>query len=727
MVVKEQFQKMRDRAENWIVGTVRKYGYPPFGRRSYRGRGEEYPAYERQFSPFWIKSIAERQALVNNAIEEKVNQAFRRGFTDWQESWAAKCPNCKREYETLQPFVDQFPEDEDVDTDDIDLTKKRPCPQCDSVEHIKTPDPEDRDEAQQMFDRANMSDGATELLPKRQSSVSQNFIGVCREVAWDIQTFDDGWMIFHRRYYTNKDGKVIDWDFEGVYRAPPYVMRYSTDDDGKMGNEYWICVDCRASSPEDYQPEQSPGRCPECGNRTYECFAYMLNEPNGEPQQFFIQGEFAHDSEFRPTRLYGLSPIISLSDETQTIQKMDAWYRSAYEKRRAPRGAIVISSSNKQATRAWNQEQMQNLNADSQHIPVFMDDTEGGGNPIMWQPLLESPAEMQQMEMRNWFSDRIAAKYGVTSVFQNSSTESSGMSQSLEIVVTNRAVERLQRVFEDTFIPAFIGNIEAPGWEKHLESPEEEDDQAEAQLVGRHLQNARTAQDIGFDIEWTRDDDLDVKSAMIEAPEEGEGEEGDGLAGLFGGSTEQSDEPNDPVPNTSPVNSAEADEEFSNPSDRPTQEEDDIDPAGTTGGDGGRPRDPNEMSGQPRDERKPSTEEPYRRSDGTVTTSTEGYSNAVYGGPVGETIDILRDVRESDDMEKATKIDKIEHAYQTCVSESDGSLPNFEIIEGSVRNRPDTDYRAFKRQNPGNWTQYVDADLFVRDVYQSVEEIINGE
>lgn len=713
MVVRETIESVQERASEWVLKQVSKFSYPPFGRQMYEGGSEQVPAYERSYSPYQIKSIAERQSFVNNAIEEKVQQSFRRGFSEPQKEWAAECQNCKYQFDTLQPFVDQLGDDENVDTGDIDLSKPRLCPECGELATFDKPSQQDRDEIEHYLSRANMQDAADEILPDGQSSVSQTFLGVCKEVAHDIQTFDDGWMLFQRRYRTDPDGKVVDWQFEGAYRAPPFLMRYSTDKSGKMGGEYWLCVECRASNPETYTPEDSPGECPDCGSRMYEVFAYLKDGPNGSPQQFFIQGEFAHDSEYRPTRLYGLSPIISLHDEANALESMDSWFRSAYEKRRAPRGALVINSSNRESVRAWNQEQMNKLSADSQHIPVFMGGGEdSSGSPISWQPLLESPADMQQMQMREAFADRIAAKYGVTNVFQNASAQSTGMSQSLEIVVTNRSVERLQRVFSDTFIPAFMGNIETPGWEIDLKRPEEEDEQAEAQLAGRHLNNARTAQDLGLDFEWTRNDDLDIKPDLIEAPDEEEegGEEGGGLGGLFSSDPDSG-----------------GDGETSNPSDRPTAADDGIDPAGTTSTSGGRPRDPNEMSGQPRDERKPSSDEPMRRSEGTVTTNTPGYSNPTYGGVTGRTIDILRDVRDGDgdDVEKVEQIDKIAQSYNLCVAETDGELPNFERVEGSCRNRPDTDYRAFKRNNPGKWTRYVEADHFVRQVYDTLDQLIN--
>ena len=708
MVERNIIKGVKQKAESFVTGVMNKYAMGAFGRNIRRPERSQEPIYERQFSPFWIKAVAEQQSLVNNSIEEKVNQAFRRGFEDWEKQFEAKCPKCQKEFHTLESFKEQLGSDgEDLNDDDIDLEARRPCPNCGRMTHMIVPDPVDKARAEDKFREANMREYADELLPdNRETSISQSFLQVCKEVGWDIQMFDDGWMIFERTYTLDEDGNVTDFEFDGVTRAPPYLMRYSTCDN-KLGGERWVCLECRAKN-EEYSPQQKPGPCGNCGNRTYEVFAHMLHEPNGEPHTFFINGEFAHDSEFRPTRLYGLSPIVSLADETRALQQMDAWYRVAYEKRRAPRGAIVIKSSNSDSVLSWNQDQLAKLNTDSQHIPTMIDDSDGGGTPISWQPLLDSPAEMQQMQMREWFLDRISAKFGVTAVFQSANAQSTGLSQSLEIVVSNRSAERLQKVFEDTFIPAFVGQIGAAGWERHLKTPEEEDEQALSRLKGSELQNLRVANDLGMEAEWTRNDRVDVKPQKVEPPEEDD--DAGGLGGLFG---------SDPTPDDSPVSS---DDAQSNPSDRPTVDDDGVDAAGTTSTSGGRPKDPNETGGGPSQPDTPTSDKPYNRSSGAVTSATSGYSSAGYSGKPAQVLSVLEEEEDEDeDNDRAEKASRVRRLYNECVEEVNGDLPTYEKIERSVTMRPDKGYRAFKRSNSGMWASRMDTEQFVKQVYEFVD------
>lgn len=645
--IKTPIRKFRQGFENRVVSVMRKFGYPSAGV-GVGGREGVEPPYERQLPPQFIYRMRRKQSLINNAIEEKVNQTFRRGFTNWKRSFVARCGQCNEEFETIEPFRKQLGDDGDkVDEEDIDFSKVRPCPECGELAAMETPDPVEKEEAQQYFDRANMRGRADAFLDgEYQSSVSQTFLEVCKEVAWDIESFDDGWMVFQRDYWTDEEGNIIDWELKAVYRAPPEQMRFIADEEGNKGGHThtrggerkvakWICVECRATQ-EHYTPDKSGDTCSACGAKTYRAFAERLNEVGGDPVEWYIRGEFAHGSEYEPSRFYGLSPIITLWEEARTLEQMDSWYKEAYEERRAPRGAMVVRSSNAESVRSWNQAQMEELKNDPQHIPTFIDDTEGKGQPLTWQPLLEEPAQMQHMQMREWFLDRISAKFGVTAIFQKASPENSGLSQSMEIIVSNRSAMRLKQVFDDVFLPAFVSQIQVEGWEKEVAEIEEEDEAAESDRVGKELQNAKIAQQVGAEVEWTRDDEIDVKPGRLEAPEGGP-EEGDG-----------------PAPGG---------EEGGEGGGMPTNLL-----AGGSGPGGGRPPEPEAMGGAPDSPNGPTQDNPVQMSDNAVTTGDSGYSNARYGGRSDGVIDILDHVEEQLDDESGAAsrdelVDQAEKAY----------------------------------------------------------------
>lgn len=696
-------RKVRQGFENRVASVMRKFGYPSAGAGIGR-RDAVKPPYEREIPPQFLYRMRRKQSLINNAIEEKVNQTFRRGFTEWEKEYVAKCENCNEKFETAEPFKDQLGEDgSSLDAEDIDFSKVRVCPECGEMSAMSTPDPEVREDAQSYFDRANNRGKNDAFLDgNEQSSVSQTFLEVCKEVAWDIQSFDDGWMVFQREYWTDPEGNVIDWELKSVHRGPPEKMRYISDREGNMGGytdnrggerdvAKWVCIECRATE-DHYEPDKSGDECSNCGNKTYRAYAERLNEVGGDPVEWYIRGEFAHASEYEPSKFYGLSPIITLWEEARTIEQMDSWYKEAYEQRRAPRGAMVVRSSNAESVRSWNQQQMEELKNDPQHIPTFIDDTEGNGSPLTWQPLLEEPAQMQHMQMREWFLDRISAKYGVTAIFQKASPENSGLSQSMEIIVSNRSAMRLKQLYDDVFVPAFLSQIQVEGWTKQVAEIEEEDEAAEAKRIGKELQNAKIAQQVGADIEWSRRDTLDIKPGRLEPPEEGPeggapGEEEGGGGGM-------------------PTNLL-AGSGAGGP------------PAGP---DGGAPGKPNPVGGGPDTPNGPTQDSPIQMQDDSMTTGDSGTSNATYGGRRGGVINILDHVEEQLDEDSGASsreelVEQAEKAYNY-------NYNNMGMTAGIVKEYAESDDKTFSdlcEDKYGDWMKQKrtkDATEHLYEIYE---------
>lgn len=613
-------EKIGQKFENAVVGVLRKFGYASAGAQMGRYYREPEPPYERRVPPQWIYMMRRKQALINNAIEEKVNQTFRRGFSEWEKEYVAKCPECEEEFDTYEPFRDQLGEaGQDLNEEDFDFKKPRPCPECGDLTKMVTPDPEEKKRAEKFIRQVNERGRVDQFLEgNQQNSVGQSYLELCKEVAWDIESFDDGWMVFERDYTLNHNGEIIDWDLKGIHRAPPELMRYSTNEEtNKKGGKYWLCPKCRATD-ENYRPQDHGTDCEDCGCKTYRVYAEMVEEPAGDPVEWYIRGEFAHASEYEPGKFYGFSPIITLWEEARTLEHMDRWYKEAYEERRAPRGAMVVRSSNAESVRSWNQQQMEALRHDPQHIPTFIDDTDGNATPLTWQPLLEEPAQMQHMQMREWFLDRISAKYGVTSIFQSASPDNSGLSQSMEIIVSNRSAMRLKQIYDDVFLPAFLSQLQIEGWTVTVNEPEEEDEIAEAERIGKELQNVAAAQQAGLDVEWTHRDAADVKPGMAQPPDD---DMGGGLGGMMGG---MDGGMGGDAGESSPFDSL----------------------GGQTAPGGGRPPEANTVGGEPSTPDEPGVGNEIAYSDNAVTTGDSGYGNATYNGRRGGVINIFDHIRD---------------------------------------------------------------------------------
>jgi hypothetical protein len=215
------------------------------------------------------------------------------------------------------------------------------------------------------------------------------------------------------------------------------------------------------------------------------------------------------------------------------------------------------------------------MREDPNYIPLFMNDSDEEGDPIKFVELLSDPAEMQHMEMRDWFKERISAHYGVSSILMSGSPENSGLSQSMEVEVSEKQAEHFRKILNG-FIDSFLAQLGSPGWTRELEEVKEDDPEQEAQLVGQHLNNAEKALRMDAEVEWTPDDRAEIKSGDLEMPEEGmeDGPGGAGPEGMMGmeggmqgprgpepGSLEPGQDPNAPGPEGERAREGPADED----------------------------------------------------------------------------------------------------------------------------------------------------------------------
>lgn len=520
----------------------------------YGDMNQPEPPYQRHFSPLWIYKIRRESPLMNNAMRQKIWQTFRGGLADWEKAYEAKCPSCEYEFNGYDEFRRQMDDEgKELEEEDFDFESERTCPECENLVQMITPDPEVKEAAKSYFDRANCryEDSAVPLEPTDDSAISQSFLDVLEEIAWDIQSFDDGWMIFERSYEIDDNGVIYGYDLENAYRGPPELMRWTIDEErGEPGGQFWVCVRCRAENDE-YEPETEDCNCSECGNVTYPAYAYATKTPagqGGQPDEFFIRGEFYKDSEYERKRWYGHPPVLTLWEEARTVEQMDSWYNDAYEERRAPRGALLVNAAHDDDLRQMNRQQMNQMREDPNYIPLFMNDSEEEGDPIKFIELLSEPAEMQHMEMREWFVDRIGAHFGVTAILMESSPGDSGLSQSMEVDVSEKQAEHFRDVLNG-FVDAFLAQIGTEGWAREISEVKEDDPEREAQLVGQHLSNAQQALQMGAEVEWTDDDRADIKEGELESPEEGmEMGEGGPMGGIAGGGAMPGMAPNEEMP-----------------------------------------------------------------------------------------------------------------------------------------------------------------------------------
>ena len=166
------------------------------------------------------------------------------------------------------------------------------------------------------------------------------------------------------------------------------------------------------------------------------------------------------------------------------------------------------------------------MESDPHFIPVMgvESDSGGGKGAVEWIKFMDSLKEMDYMSVKDDLRDRISAFYGVSKVFMADNTTSGGLNnEGMQILVTNRAVQMAQNVYNNYVFPYLIKQFGITDWVLKLPPSEEEDEIAELRKREIEVNIAASIKNLGFEV------DMDEEGKFtFEKPEPVEGEMGEG-------------------------------------------------------------------------------------------------------------------------------------------------------------------------------------------------------
>ena len=144
---------------------------------------------------------------------------------------------------------------------------------------------------------------------------------------------------------------------------------------------------------------------------------------------------------------------------------------------------------------------------------------------------------MDYVAVKDDLRDRISAFYGVSKVFMADNTTSGGLNnEGMQILVTNRAVQMAQRVYNDYVFPYLVKQFGITDWKLKLPPSEEEDEIAVLRKREIEINLAASMKNIGFEVDMDEDGQFTFKKpppapTPEEQPQGEEGSETDPLAG----------------------------------------------------------------------------------------------------------------------------------------------------------------------------------------------------
>ena len=437
-----------------------------------------------------IYSMVQQSVIVRTCITQLKQEIFRRGYV-WEKSYEALCQSCGKKHK--KPVTE--------------------CSRCNSTE-LRVPDPKQLEYIEKFLDRyVNKSE--------------QLFIDVLRELEDDLNTMDDAYIVMVKEYFLDGNGKIRMHRVKELYRGDPVTMYIYADENGVRGTKGFTCVNHR-----DIITTEPHETCEVCGSNLFPI--HYVNRVGGE-DQYFLEGEVLHFSKYSPSRLYGLSPILTLYNHIMTLIAMENYVNSSYTKSRMPRGLLAVQTRNMESMRSFWRSVKEKMEQDPHFIPVMGIEAENGKGAVEWIKFMDSLKEMDYVSVKDDLRDRISAFYGVSKVFMADNTTSGGLNnEGMQILVTNRAVQMAQNVYNNYVFPFLVKQFGITDWELKLPPSEEEDEIAVLRKREIEVNIAASIKNLGFEIDMDEDGNFTYTKPEPEEPEqteEGEDVETDPLAG----------------------------------------------------------------------------------------------------------------------------------------------------------------------------------------------------
>ena len=428
-----------------------------------------------------LYAVSHENLILRTVLSKLQQEIFRRGYF-WEKKFRFKCDTCGEEYHH-----------------DVDI-----CNVCDSPVR-----PPSADEI--VYPR---------WLLKEQNSMEQDFMHVLYEIEKDLNIVDDAFLIIVKEYYVDpEDGEIQFFRVKELIRGDPIFMRIVSDKRGVRGGRYKVCPLHRT---EVSYPGQE-GNCQVCGGQMED--VHYINMAGSGKSQYYLKGEVIHVSKYNPSKLYGRSPVNTMWRQAMTLTAMDNYMYTSYQKRRAPKGIISVTTDNLESMKSFWKSVDEKMERDPHYIPKVGIESSTGRGGVNWVKFMDTLEEMQYIAVRDEMRNRIAAFYGVSAVFMIDNGKSGGLNnEGMQILVTNRAVEYGQKVYTDVMFPRMLKEMGVNDWKLTLYPNEEEDeitrlrrDEMEANLAQRMMM-------LGYKPELLEEGERDIRFVYKKIdPMEGQG------------------------------------------------------------------------------------------------------------------------------------------------------------------------------------------------------------
>jgi len=432
-----------------------------------------------------IYHMVSQSTIVRTCITQLKQEIFRRGY-HWDAKFASKCKACGKEHENAT----------------------KACVDCGS-EELDKPD-------------MKQLEYAKDFLEGYVNCSEQLFIDVLKELEDDLNIMDDAYLVMVKEYYADNNNSVRMHRIKEVYRGDPVTMHIYSNELGERGKSGFTCLRHRHRVH-----TTATELCENCNSELYP--VHYVNRVNGE-EQYFVKGEVLHFSKYSPSRLYGLSPVITLWNNITTLIAMENYVNSSYTKARMPKGLLAVQTRNMDSMKSFWRGVKEKMEQDPHFIPVMGIEAEGGKGNVEWIKFMDSLKEMDYIQVKDDLRDRISAFYGVSKIFMADNSASGGLNnEGMQVLVTNRAVEMAQTIWNNYVFPFMTEEFGITDWQLKLPPSEEEDEIAVLRKREIEVNVAAAIKNLGFEVDMDDEGRFIYTKPEPQPQEGGEGGEGEDI------------------------------------------------------------------------------------------------------------------------------------------------------------------------------------------------------
>jgi len=410
--------------------------------------------------------------VLRSILNHLATETFRKNWT-WKAKFVVKCRECDEEYNK----------------------KEESCSKCGG-------EVRPADKAQLEY---------ADALIGCQNRMGQSFLEVLREIEMDLNIVDDAYIILTKEYFVDpQSGKPQFYRIKEITRADPIFMRIVADKRGIRGGKQYTSLLDRS-----FRTSDKDEKCPKTGLPVVPI--HYMNLAGVGAGQVYTEGEVLHISKWSPSKLYGRSPVATLWRQVNTLIAMDNYVYAAYQKRRMPRGVMVIKSSNLETVERTARNIQEHLERDPQYIPTIGVETESGRGGLEYVRMMDTLEELQYIPIKDDIRQRISSFFGVSNVFMNDVSGGGLNNEGMQIVVTNRALAASQNLYNHRLFPLLLEALQITEWEMSLNPHEEEDEIMTMRRDEMAIRNMMQMKQAGYDAEL-RDDEGILQFDYKEAP-----------------------------------------------------------------------------------------------------------------------------------------------------------------------------------------------------------------